>query len=112
MVVRVEQGKGRNDRYVMLSPMLLEILRSYWKAVHPKEWLFPGIHRRRSLPTVRASIETTSVCWNASSMQPRSTGWKSSPSFLRPIRSNFFDTTLERAACLRLIRYKFGRAHL
>ena len=27
----------------MLSPMLLEILRSYWKAVHPKEWLFPGI---------------------------------------------------------------------
>jgi integrase/recombinase XerD len=35
MVVRVEQGKGRKDRYVMLSPMLLEILRSYWKAVHP-----------------------------------------------------------------------------
>src|SRR6266446_9706543 len=30
MVVRVEQGKGQKDRYVMLSPMLLEILRSYW----------------------------------------------------------------------------------
>ena len=44
MVVRVEQGKGRKDRYVMLSPMLLEILRSYWIAVRPKEWLFPGIH--------------------------------------------------------------------
>ena len=38
MVIRVEQGKGRKDRYVMLSPKLLEILRAYWKAAHPKEW--------------------------------------------------------------------------
>src|SRR5215471_1964790 len=37
MVVRVFQGKGRKDRYVMLSPRLLEMLRQYWKAVHPKE---------------------------------------------------------------------------
>jgi integrase/recombinase XerD len=44
MVVRVEQGKGRKDRYVMLSPVLLEILRSYWRAARPKEWLFPGLH--------------------------------------------------------------------
>ena len=49
MVVRVEQGKGRKDRYVMLSPMLLEILRSYWIAVRPKEWLFPGIHDDRPI---------------------------------------------------------------
>ena len=42
MVIRVEQGKGRKDRYVMLSPKLLEILRSYWRAVRPKQWLFPG----------------------------------------------------------------------
>ena len=42
MVIRVEQGKGRKDRYVMLSPKLLEILRSYWKSVRPKQWLFPG----------------------------------------------------------------------
>src|ERR1700741_4957485 len=42
MVIRVEQGKGRKDRYVMLSPKLLDILRGYWKAVHPKQWLFPG----------------------------------------------------------------------
>ena len=44
MVIRVDQGKGRKDRYVMLSPKLLEILRAYWKAAHPKEWLFPGAH--------------------------------------------------------------------
>jgi len=42
MMLRVDQGKGRHDRYVMLSPRLLEALRSYWKVVRPKTWLFPG----------------------------------------------------------------------
>jgi site-specific recombinase XerD len=42
MVIRVEQGKGQKDRYVMLSPRLLETLRSYWRAVRPKSWLFDG----------------------------------------------------------------------
>ncbi|WP_175891610.1 tyrosine-type recombinase/integrase [Burkholderia cepacia] len=42
MVIRVNQGKGRKDRYVMLSPRLLEILRTYWLDAHPRDWLFPG----------------------------------------------------------------------
>ena len=42
MVIRIEQGKNQKDRYVMLSPRLLEILRTYWKATHPQTWLFPG----------------------------------------------------------------------
>ena len=42
MVIRVEQGKGQKDRYVMLSAKLLETLRSYWRAARPKEWLFGG----------------------------------------------------------------------
>jgi integrase/recombinase XerD len=42
MVIRVDQGKGRKDRYVMLPPKLLAILRDYWKRTHPGEWLFPG----------------------------------------------------------------------
>ncbi len=43
MVIRVEQGKGRKDRYVMLSLRLLDILREYWKTSRPpKQWLFPG----------------------------------------------------------------------
>lgn len=40
MVIRVDQGKGRKDRYVMLSPKLLETLRGYWRTVRPKTWLF------------------------------------------------------------------------
>ena len=42
MVIRVEQGKGRKDRYVMLSPKLLDMLRDYWRTARPKQWLFPG----------------------------------------------------------------------
>ena len=42
MVIRVAQGKGHKDRYVMLSPRLLDTLRDYWRIVRPKEWLFPG----------------------------------------------------------------------
>lgn len=42
MVIRVQQGKGQKDRYVMLSPRLLEQLRLYCQWAHPREWLFPG----------------------------------------------------------------------
>ena len=42
MVIRVEQGKGQKDRYVMLSPKLLEILRSWWRVSKPRCWLFPS----------------------------------------------------------------------
>jgi integrase len=42
MVLRVEQGKGRKDRHAMLSPMLLDILREWWRIGKPKAWLFPG----------------------------------------------------------------------
>ena len=42
MVLRVEQGKGQKDRYVMLSPRLLELLRAWWHVAKPRPWLFPG----------------------------------------------------------------------
>jgi len=42
MVIRIRQGKGRKDRYVMLSPRLLRMLRRYWRAARPTSWLFPG----------------------------------------------------------------------
>jgi integrase/recombinase XerD len=49
MTLRVEQGKGRKDRYAMLSPVLLERLRAWWRLGHaqgkilPNGWLFPGL---------------------------------------------------------------------
>jgi site-specific recombinase XerD len=42
MMIRVEQGKGRKDRYVMLSKTLLDSLRKYWRAFRPVRWLFEG----------------------------------------------------------------------
>ena len=42
MTLRVEQGKGQRDRYVMLSPQLLVLLRAWWHAARPRAWLFPG----------------------------------------------------------------------
>ena len=42
MVLRIEQGKGQKDRYVMLSPKLLEILRDWWRVSRSRPWLFPG----------------------------------------------------------------------
>jgi len=51
MVIRVRSGKGRKDRYVMLSPRLLEVLRAYWKAARPRDFLFPGAGPDRPLST-------------------------------------------------------------
>lgn len=42
MVIRVQLGKGQKDRYVMLSPKLLEVLRNWWRRERPDRWLFPG----------------------------------------------------------------------
>ncbi len=54
MCVRVDQGKGNKDRYVPLSPRLLDELRAYWRRVRPEHWLFPGHYGHpmsRSWPT-------------------------------------------------------------
>lgn len=56
MVIRVDQGKGQKDRYVMLSPKLLEILRAWWRVNKPRYWLFPG-----DIPDQH--ISTSAVVW-------------------------------------------------
>lgn len=49
MAIRVEQGKGRKDRYVMLSESLLETLRAYWRQYKPRVFLFPGLGGKKPL---------------------------------------------------------------
>ncbi|PYQ01163.1 MAG: hypothetical protein DMF82_20095 [Acidobacteria bacterium] len=49
MLIRVEQGKGKVDRNVMLATSLLETLRAYWKESKPRGWLFPGHPPKRPL---------------------------------------------------------------
>ena len=55
MVLRIALGKGQKDRYVMLSPKLLEILRAWWKRTRPTHWLFPGAWPGR--PISRSAVE-------------------------------------------------------
>jgi integrase len=52
MMIRIQQGKGRRDREVPLSPKLLETLRAYWRCMKPQTFLFPGTvkHRRADVP--------------------------------------------------------------
>lgn len=50
MLIRVEEGKGRKDRYTLLSPRLLEELRAYYTIVRPGRWLFFGRNRELPLP--------------------------------------------------------------
>jgi site-specific recombinase XerD len=54
MMLRVEQGKGRQDRYVMLSHRLLAVLREYWKDYRTRHWLFTGQNPER--PLTRGSV--------------------------------------------------------
>ncbi len=58
MLIRIRQGKGQKDRYAMLSPRLLEVLRCWWRARHaaeqrrtasPDDWLFPGWRKSRHM---------------------------------------------------------------
>jgi integrase len=54
MLIRVEQGKGKKDRYTILSQKLLEDLKSYWRKYRPEKWLFPGQKPENHLNTVSA----------------------------------------------------------
>ena len=58
MLIRVQQGKGKKDRYSLLSPRLLEVLRAWWRSTHssgrsgknsPADWLFPGFRKGRHM---------------------------------------------------------------
>ena len=59
MLIRVRQGKGRKDRYVVLSTRLLHVLREYWKAARPADYLFPGKGKREHI-TERAVLQACS----------------------------------------------------
>jgi len=48
MMIRIEQGKGRKDRYTILARTLLPELKEYWRKYKPGEWLFPGQNRNIS----------------------------------------------------------------
>jgi integrase len=65
MLIRVDQGKGRKDRYTVLTADCLETLRHYWRAYNPGQWLFPGVKPERAI-----SISTAQKIFNGAKKKP------------------------------------------
>jgi integrase/recombinase XerD len=99
MVIRVQQGKGRKDRYVMLSPKLLELLRTYWKAARPRTWLFPGRDPNRPI-TASAVIKACRRARRAAGLEKRVT--------VHTLRHSFATHLLEAGTDLRTIQVLLG----
>lgn len=70
MVIHVEAGKGRKDRFVMLSPKLLDILRAYWRKARPTQWLFPGDLPGRPISAAAVEHFCRQVCERAGITKP------------------------------------------
>ena len=86
MLLRVEQGKGGKDRYAMLSPQLLELLRDWCRIARPRVWLFPGrdpllpittrqLHRVCHGAAERAGLPKLGVAAHAAALASRRTCW-------------------------------------
>ena len=103
MVIRVEQGKGRKDRYVMLSPHLLELLRAWWKAARPQGWLFPGQDRVNPLTT----RQLNRACHAAAHMAELDKNVS-----LHTLRHSFATHLLEQNVDIRVIQVLLGHAKL
>jgi site-specific recombinase XerD len=103
MVIRIDQGKGRKDRYVMLSKRLLVVLRAYWKAARPKTYLFPG--RKNG-----AHISTTSV-YNACKGAMREARLTKNIS-THTLRHSFATHLVEHGTDLRTIQILLGHRNL
>ncbi len=102
-VIRVEQGKGRKDRYVMLSPHLLELLRAWYKVAHPQGWLFPGQNPVNPMTT----RQLTRACHAAAHMAE--IGKRVSP---HTLRHSFATHLLEQNIDIRVIQVLLGHAKL
>ena len=105
MVLRIEQGKGRKDRYVSLSPTLLGRLRAYWKAYRPdpEGWLFPG--KKPQCPVSPGSIR------RALSLAKQKAGIKKAVRS-HTLRHSFATHLLEAGVDLRTIQILLGHRSL
>ncbi len=102
-LLRVEQGKGRKDRYAMLSPRLLEVLRVYWRAARPENYLFPSPLRGRHLNAASLQLACREA-WLHSGLHKKVT--------VHTLRHSFATHLLENGTDLRIIQVLLGHSQI
>lgn len=103
MLIRIEQGKGRKDRQVMLSPNLLSLLRDYYREARPRGWMFPGRNRINPIST-RQFNRAFGVACDFAEIKKRV-----SP---HTLRHSFATHLLESGTDIRVIQVLLGHAKL
>src|SRR6201993_3970916 len=103
MMLRVEQGKGRKDRHAMLSPVLLALLRDWYRIGHPQGWLFPGLKPASPMTT----RQLTRACHAAAHMAEIAK--RVTP---HTLRHSFATHLLEQNIDIRVIQVLLGHAKL
>jgi site-specific recombinase XerD len=103
MLIRVVQGKGRKDRYVMLSARLLEVLRTWYRAARPAGWLFPSWRTDRHLTAESLQTACRDAC-RACGIQKRITA--------HTLRHSFATHLLEDGHDIRVIQALLGHSRI
>jgi integrase/recombinase XerD len=103
MVIRVQQGKGGRDRYVMLSPQLLGILRAYWRLARPPHWLFPRQDGEHPIHPTTLNAACRTAC-AAARLGKRVT--------VHTLRHSFATHLLESGTDIRIIQALLGHRNV
>jgi len=103
MVIRVQQGKGGRDRYVMLSSQLLGILRAYWRLARPPHWLFPRQDGEHPIHPATLNAACHSAC-AAAGLGKRVT--------VHTLRHSFATHLLESGTDIRIIQALLGHRNV
>jgi integrase/recombinase XerD len=103
MLIRVEQGKGRKDRFAMLSPDLLDLLRQWWLVKRPRGWLFPGQQPAQPI-TTRQLNRACHAAAQAAKLDKRIS--------MHTLRHSFATHLLERHTDIRVIQVLLGHRKL
>lgn len=104
MVIRIERGKGRKDRYALLSPQMLALLRAWWKE-RPRHsgWMFPGQDPVNPI-TERQLNRVLHVATELAGLDKKIN--------LHSLRHSFATHLLERGVDIRVIQALLGHARL